>query len=68
MKKILLFLLFAEMLISFANFPINIFAEQSYFARIKEDNIYLYSTPEDLPDISNQLFELPKTYFVEVLE
>lgn len=46
----------------------DIYAEQSYFARIKEDNVYIYTTPENLEDLSNQLFELPKTYFVEVFE
>lgn len=67
MKKILLFYLFAILLLSNPS-QFNVFASESYFARITQDNVYIYSTPQNLQDTSNQIFELPKTYFVEVLE
>ena len=39
----------------------------TYFAKILYDNVYLYKTTEST-DTSNIYFELPKTYFVELLE
>lgn len=43
-------------------------SNETHFARIMYDNVYLYKTPNDVSDNSNILFELPKTYFVELLE
>lgn len=43
-------------------------SNQTYFARIMYDNVYLFKTPNDVTDISNIFFELPKTYFVELTE
>lgn len=40
---------------------------QTYYARILFDQVYLYKTPTNNNDISNIYFELPKTYFVELL-
>lgn len=40
----------------------------SYYARIMYDNVYLYRSPVDIDDINNIFFELPRTYFVELLE
>lgn len=45
-----------------------VFADKVYYARILQDGTYIYSTPVTLQDNTNQIFELPKTYFVEVLE
>lgn len=49
---------------------LNVYAgsNQTYFARVMFDQVYLYKTPNDIDDSSNILFELPKTYFVELLE
>lgn len=41
---------------------------QTYYARIMYDNVYLFKTPNDVIDCSNIFFELPKTYFVELTE
>jgi len=41
---------------------------KTYFARIMFDNVYLYNSPNELTDNSNILFELPKTYFVELTD
>ena len=41
--------------------------ENTYFARIMFEHVYLYKTPTENEDISNIYFELPKTYFVELL-
>lgn len=43
-------------------------SNQTYFARIMHDNVYLFKTPNDITDYSNIYFELPKTYFVELTE
>ena len=40
----------------------------SYYARILFDQVYLYKTPTDDNSISNIYFELPKTYFVELID
>lgn len=39
-----------------------------YFAKVMYDDVYLFKTPTDIDDISNIYFELPKTYFVELLD
>ena len=39
----------------------------SVYARIMFEQVYLYKTPTDDNSISNVYFELPKTYFVELL-
>ncbi|MBQ7885028.1 MAG: hypothetical protein IJ318_02920 [Clostridia bacterium] len=41
------------------------FASMSYYAHITDTAIYLYSTPSQTD--SSKMFELPKTYFVELL-
>lgn len=41
---------------------------ETYFAKILFEQVYLYKTPIDNNDVSNILFELPKTYFVELEE
>ncbi len=40
----------------------------TYFARIMQDEVYLYKTPLNVDDVSNIYFSLPKTYFVELVE
>lgn len=39
----------------------------TYYARVLFEQVYLYKTPTDNNHYSNILFELPKTYFVELL-
>lgn len=41
---------------------------KTYFAQIMFDNVYLFKSPNDIEDNSNIFFELPRTYFVELLE
>ena len=40
----------------------------TYFARVMFDDVMLYRAPVDTTDSSNVYFELPKTYFVELLD
>lgn len=40
----------------------------TYFARIMTDGVLLYRSPLNIDDYSNMYFELPKTYFVELLD
>ena len=40
----------------------------TYYARIMQDNSYLYKTNVDVDDFSNVYFILPKTYFVELVD
>ena len=40
---------------------------KTYYAKILFEQVYLYKSPVDNNDITNIYFELPKTYFVELL-
>lgn len=40
----------------------------SYFARIITDECFLFKTPTNVVDSSNIFFELPKTYFVKLID
>ena len=40
---------------------------KTYYAKILFEQVYLYKSPVDHNDITNIYFELPKTYFVELL-
>ena len=46
-----------------------VFAEntKTYFAQIMFEQVYIYKTPTNDNSISNIYFEIPKTYFVELL-
>ena len=61
------FLCFAFLII---NLPLNdnVFAVDFSYARITEDETYLYKTSTHSADISNIYFELEKTYFVKILD
>ena len=39
----------------------------TYYARILFEQVYLYKTPNEDNSLSNLYFELPKTYFVELI-
>ncbi len=41
---------------------------QTYYARIMFDQVYLYKNPTEINDSSNIYFELPKSYFVELTD
>ncbi len=41
---------------------------QTYFARVMADNVYLYRNAIDNNDYSNIYFELPRTFFVELVD
>lgn len=45
-----------------------VYASQTYYARIMQDNVYLYLSPVDADDYTNILFTLPRTYFVQLLD
>ena len=40
---------------------------ETYYARVLFDQVYLYKSPYENNDISNIYFEIPKTYFVELV-
>lgn len=40
---------------------------ETYFARVTQNGCYLYINPINVEDYSNIYFELPKSYFVELL-
>ena len=61
MKKISLILLFSFLI--FLNFPNFAVAENAYYGKIKNGQVYFYSEPNS----SSRLFELPYSYFVHVL-
>ena len=44
-----------------------VFAYSNYYGRVLTSNIFLYSSPYIIEDGSNRIFEIPKTYFVEIL-
>ena len=48
-------------------YPVYAYHEQVYYARILFDQVYFYKTPNDDNSFSNVYFELPKTYFVELI-
>ena len=53
-------------------FNINTFivhaSNETYFARVMYEQVYLYKSPVDDNSQANIMFELPKTYFVELTE
>lgn len=44
------------------------YANEVYYARIMQDETYLYLSPIAADDYSNVLFTLPRTYFVQLLD
>ena len=40
---------------------------KTYFAQVMFDQVYIYKTPNNDNSINNVYFEIPKTYFVELL-
>ena len=49
------------------NISVYAYNDQTYYARILYDQVYLYKSPTDNTSIDNVYFELPKTYFVELI-
>ena len=41
---------------------------ETFFARVMFEQVYLYKTPNEITDSSNIYFELPQTYFVELID
>lgn len=67
MKKITYILSILLFLISsFANLNITSYAQNSYYAKIQQEDVYLYSAPID--DLSKTIFEIPNTYFVKLID
>ena len=68
MKKLISILFLIYFLLS-SNISTNIvFAKTTYFGRALTTNVYLYSSPTIVEDKSNMIFEIPITYFVELLD
>lgn len=44
------------------------FASQTYFARIMQNDVYLYLTPIEADDFTNIIFSLPRTFFVQLID
>lgn len=65
MKKILAFIFINICLLSCLNFQNIVYASTSIFAKVENINVCFYSSPIDTA--SNQLFEIPQSYFVELL-
>lgn len=68
MKKFM-FIFFIFYILSALNYaPFSkVFAKTTYFGRALTTNIYIYTSPVVTDDKSNLLFEIPTTYFVELL-
>lgn len=69
MKKVVLFL--TSIIFVFC-FPVNmtksfLHAQKTYYGRALTNGVFLYSSPNVLSDNSNAIFEIPTTYFVELL-
>lgn len=47
--------------------PVEAASNKTYYAKILFEQVYLYKSPVDNNDYNNVYFELPKTYFVELL-
>ena len=66
MKKIFLFIVFMLCCSNFNTFYFSNASEKDYYGKIENENIYLYSSPES--DLSKALFQIPKSYFVKLLD
>lgn len=62
------FLLFISIFCCLLKIPATVFALDYSYARIMNENIYLYKSATYTTDITNIYFELEKTYFVKILE
>ena len=68
MKKYAIFMIFMLFCSIFTQSNIeNIFAENIYYGRALSTGIYMYSSPQIINDKSNKIFEIPVTYFVQLL-
>ncbi|MBQ9795516.1 MAG: hypothetical protein IJW36_00955 [Clostridia bacterium] len=47
--------------------PVNAAESKTYFAKVLFEQVYLYKSPVNNNEMNNIYFELPKTYFVELL-
>ena len=63
-------MIFLILILLFQSTPISVSAteEPIYFARVLFDQVYLYKNPINDESVSNIYFELPKTYFVELVD
>ncbi len=48
--------------------PVYAINKETVFARVLFEQVYLYKTPTDNNSLENIFFEIPKTYFVEILD
>ena len=61
-------LLISFLLISFRPNYRYVYAENEYYARIMYEHVYLYRQANNDESVSNIYFELPKTYFVKLID
>lgn len=69
MKKFMIFLIISMFFTSFFTFENKLSSysqNSSVYAKIENNNIFLYSSPKK--DDNNKMFELPSSYFVRLLE
>lgn len=64
MLVLILIILFSQS----TTLPVCASSNQTYFARVMFDQVYLYKSPAEINDSSNIFFELPKSYFVELID
>ncbi len=69
MKNVMLFfyIIFVALCCSNATFQHTAKADNVYYGRAVENGVYLYSSAVVLEDMSNRIFEIPRTYFVQLL-
>lgn len=66
MNKKIFFLIFFIILLPFYFLPSNtVFAQSPIYAKIEKSGVFLYNSPID--NSANKAFEIPPTYFVELL-
>jgi len=56
------------MFLQSTNIQVYAVENQTYYARVLFEQVYLYKTPFEDNSYSNIFFELPKTYFVELVD
>ena len=63
-----MFILILILILSQSPIPYVSASSSCIYARIMQEDCFLYRSPIDVDDVSNIYFELPKTYFVELID
>lgn len=67
MKKFIIFCLLIYAFLCLVQPNVQVYADNIYYGRALASGIYIYSSPEITVDKSNRIFEIPVTYFAEIL-